>query len=114
MLGVVAKKGQENIYKALWLKEDKSKSCWFSFCMEKDDNLQAEIRNNLRGFSGTMIVKTKSTIDFQPNDVVKFRGNRYTIINVDGHRKDEGEQAMARFEKTGNVETYLTLRKAGR
>ena len=116
MLGVLAKKQKDNvkyIYSAKWVNRDKTKSCIFRFSMVQDDNIRKNYFNKLGGFSGEMVIETKSTIKFMPEDVVIFRGQRFTIQLVDGNRKEEGEQAMANFKENGNIPIYLTLRRVG-
>lgn len=60
-----------------------------------------------------MVIKTKSLIEFEPEDLIIFQDQKYTIINVDGNRKESGEQAYLKMKKNGNTAIYLTLRKAG-
>ena len=113
MLGIVSKKGRDFVYLAEWRAKDKSECQYFRFAIVSDDNLEIQSNNYMKGYTGAMQIKTKSTICFKPEDVVVIRGYRYTILNVDGNRKEEGEQAQARFENNGNVPVYLSLRKAG-
>lgn len=116
MLGIIAKKQKENvkyIYSAKWTNRDKTESCIFRFSMVQDDNIRKTYFNKLGGFSGEMVIQTKSTINFMPEDVVTFRGQRFTIQLVDGNRKEDGEQAMSRFTTNGNIPIYLTLRRVG-
>lgn len=116
MLGVVASKqkgGSKYIYSAKWMSRDKTKCCIFRFAMAKDDDIRRQDFNKLSGDTGEMKIETKSTIPFRPEDVIVFRGQRYTVQVVDGDRKENGEQAMAYFVSNGNIVVYLTLRRAG-
>lgn len=117
MLGVVANKQTSDakyIYIAKWYRADRTDCRLFRFGIVQDDNTQKVDFNKLSGLSGTMQIQTKSIIPFSPEDIVIFRGQKYTITLVDGNRKMSGEQAMARFNvNNGNVPIYLTLRKAG-
>lgn len=116
MLGVVANKQSNNakfVYIAKWYNVERTKCANFRFGIVADDNTEETDFNKLSGLSGTMKIKTKSTIPFEPDDVIMFRGQKYNIVLVDGNRTESGEQAMSRFNINGNVPIYLTLRKAG-
>ena len=116
MLGVVANKQSDNarfVYIAKWTNADRTKCSNFRFGIVTDDNSEKTDFNKLSGISGTMKIKTKSTLPFAPEDVIMFRGQKYNIVIVDGNRVESGEQAMSRFNINGNVPIYLTLRKAG-
>lgn len=116
MLGVVANKQSDNakfVYMGKWWNADRTRCCNFRFGIVADDNAEKTDYNKLSGISGQMKIKTKSTLPFEPEDVIMFRGQKYNILLVDGNRVESGEQAMSRFNVNGNVPIYLTLRKAG-
>lgn len=118
MLVSIAKKqkdkGDKYIYFGLWLNhDDKLKNFWFRFSMVEDDNTKRVDFNKLSGNEGTMQIKTKSVLDFKPEDIIVFNKQKYTIVMVDGNRKEDGEQAYLRMRVNGNTAVYLTLRKAG-
>ena len=112
MLGVVANK-EKYFYTARWQNVDRTKCCNFRFAIEQDDNLQETDFNKLSGLSGVMRIKTKSTIAFEPDDLVWFRGQKYTVVIVDGNRTEEGQEAMINFNTNGNIPVRLMLRRAG-
>ena len=120
MLGCIANKQSKDdksvkqIYNAKWCNiENKLKMQWFKFSLVEDDNSRKTDFNRLSGYEGTMKIRTKSMIPFKPEDIIYFKGQKYTITLVDGNRKIEGEQAMAKVNANGNVSIFLTLRKAG-
>lgn len=116
MLGIISKKQEKEkkyIYSAKWMSRDKTKNCIFRFAIIQDDNERKVDFNKLSGITGDMVIETKSMISFEPEDVIVFRCQRYTIQQVDGDRTRSGEQAMARFVENGNIPIRLTLRKAG-
>lgn len=113
MLGLMANK-KNAFYVAKWISiEDKNNHGFFRFEIEQDDNLRKVDFNKMSGYEGDMIIKTKSLLPFMPEDIILFRGSKYNITKVDGNRKDIGEAAQAVFNTTGNVNIFLTLRKAG-
>lgn len=120
MLGCIANKQSrvdksvKQIYNAKWVDiENKLKTKWFKFSLVADDNSKKTDFNRLSGYEGTMQIRTKSMIPFKPEDLIYFKGQKYTITLVDGNRKLEGEQAMAKVNANGNIAIFLTLRKAG-
>lgn len=109
-----AYKGDDMFYRALWQSsEDVNNYRYFRFAIVKDENTKKEIIRNLEGTTGDFYIKTKSTIKFKPDDIVVFQGVKYTILIVDGNRKEEGEPAYYKFRQNGNINTYLTLSKMG-
>lgn len=115
MLGIISPK-KDNYYKAKWISNDnRNKYQYFSFSIVTDDNTYETDLNNISGTRGDAVWETKSGIDFQPEDIVIFRGQKFHIKNVDGNRKaePENESAFMYFKKNGNLVTRLTVRKAG-
>ena len=119
MLGIVSSKtrkdneGVRYIYIGKWQNALKTDIGYFRFAMVNDDNLQKQDFNKLSGESGQMLIQTKSGLPFKPDDLITFRGQRYSVLNVDGQRKEDGELAMVYFKTNGNITTYLTLRRLG-
>lgn len=124
MLGIVASKYNKDhkndryIYIGNWVSgEDKMIEQKFNFALVEDDDLLEADFNKLSGLQGTMLIKTKSLINFQPEDLVYWQGcgnnQKYIIEKIDGNRKEMGENAMAHFKYNGNVPVYLTLKRAG-
>ena len=124
MLGCVASKYNKNrkeerfIYVGKWVNaEDKKEERLFKFALVQDDNIEEKDFNKIGGLQGTMLIKTKSLIEFRPDDVIYWLGSgnnqKYAIVNIDGNRKESGELAMAHFKYNGNVPVYITLRRAG-
>lgn len=115
MLGLIAPK-KEYYYVAKWVSnDDRSKQAYFRFKIVTDDNTYETDLNNMSGTKGDAIWETKSGIDFQPEDIVHFRGQKFHIKTIDGNRKaePEKEQAYAYFKSNGNLVTRLIVRKAG-
>lgn len=124
MLGSVASKRNKNnpqeryIYIGKWVSgEDKKIERNFNFALVQDDNLEEADFNKLSGLQGRMRIKTKSVINFQPEDLIYWlgcgNGQKYIIENIDGNRKEQGENAMMHFKYNGNVPFYITLKRAG-
>ena len=115
MLGLITKK-KEYYYRAKWISnDDRKKYGYFTFKIVKDDNTYETDLGNMSGTTGNAVWETKSTIDFQPEDIVMFRGQKFHIKNIDGNRKAEPsqEQAFYWFKSNGNLVTTLQVRKAG-
>lgn len=124
MLASVASKrskqrpNERYIYIGKWVSgEDKRIEKTFNFALVEDDNIEEADFNKLSGLQGRMRIKTKSIIDFKPEDLVYWQGSgngqKYIIENIDGNRKEQGENAMFHFKYNGNVPIYLTLKRAG-
>ena len=115
MLGLISPK-KEYFYVAKWTSnDDRSKHSYFRFKIITDDNTYETDLNNMSGTRGDAVWETKSGIDFQPEDIVMFRGQKFHIKTIDGNRKaePEKEQAYAYFNKNGNLTVRLIVRKAG-
>lgn len=115
MLGLISPK-KEHYYKAKWISnDDRKKYGYFNFKIVTDDNTYEADLDNMGGVTGNAIWETKSGIDFQPEDIVMFRGQKFHIKNIDGNRKAEPgqEQAFYWFKSNGNLVTRLQVRKAG-
>lgn len=115
MLGLIAPK-KNQIYTAKWISnDDRNKYGYFKFEIETDDNTYEADLNNMSGTKGDAVWKTKSGIDFQPEDIVYFRGQKFHIKTIDGNRKaePEKEKAFAYFTNNGNLTVRLIVRKAG-
>jgi hypothetical protein len=115
-----SKKNPNNryIYTAKWVSgEDKKIERKFNFALVEDDNLEEASFNKLDGLQGRMRIVTKSLIDFQPEDLIYWLGcgggQKYIILNIDGNRKEQGENAMLHFKNNGNIPIYITLKRAG-
>lgn len=119
MLSIMAsKKKDKYIYFMKWIDpEDPFKSQVFKFALVQDDDLYETDFNKLSGNEGTMVIKTKSMINFQPDHKLVWlgagKGQKYSITKVSGDHKENGELAYARFLNNGNLDTYLTVRRGG-
>lgn len=115
MLGLISgKKGY--YYTAKWISnDDRKKYGYFKFKIIKDDNTYETDLDNMSGTTGNAVWETKSMIDFQPEDIIWFRGQKFNVKLVDGNRKAdiEQEKAFAFFKSNGNLVTTLQVRKAG-
>lgn len=115
MLGLIAPKKRE-YYRAKWINNDNRKEhAYFKFEIVKDDNTYETDLGNMSGTTGNAVWKTKSGINFKPEDIVYFRGDKFHIKVVDGNRKEEPtqENAFYWFKSNGNLTTILQVRKAG-
>lgn len=114
MLGLIARK-KDYYYTAKWISnDDRKKYGYFKFKIVSDDNLYKADVDNMSGYKGQGVWETKSSLDFQPDDIVLFRGDRFNIVNVDGNKKAENqEQAYYFFRYNCNTVTTLQVRKAG-
>ena len=115
MIGLVSVK-KDYYYKAKWTSnDDREKYGYFSFKIVTDDNTYETDLDKMSGVTGTAIWETKSAIDFQPEDIIEFRGQRFHVKNVDGNRKAEpqNENAFYWFKNNGNLVVRLQVRKAG-
>ena len=115
MLGIIAGK-KDYYYKAKWVSnDDRSKYGFFTFKIITDDNTYEADLDNMSGTTGNAVWETKSAINFQPEDIIYFRGQKFHIKNIDGNRKAEPtqEQAFYFFRNNGNLVTRLQVRKAG-
>lgn len=120
MLGVIAnkqkkdEKGVKYIYIGKWVSADNRRTHNFvRFAIESDDNSRKVDFENLSGIEGDFRIRTKSVAPFKPEDLFYFKGQKYSIINVDGNRKIDGELSQVWFNNNGNITTFLTLRKDG-
>lgn len=114
MSSTSAYKGYDMFYRGLWQNaEDINDYGYFRFSIVKDGTTRKEIVRNLEGTTGDFYIRTKSTIEFKPDDIVTFQGTKYVIIMVDSNRKEENETAFYKFRQNGNVNTYITLSKMG-
>lgn len=120
MLGVIANKqsktdkGIKYIYIGKWInKDNRNEHAYIRFAIESDDNSRKVDFENLSGVEGDFRIRTKSAINFKPEDVFIFNKQKYTILVVDGNRKLDGELSQVRFGQNGNITTFLTLRKDG-
>lgn len=114
MLGLIAPK-KEYYYVAKWVSNaDRSQYAYFRFKIITDDNLQGSDLDNIGGDVGNGVWETKSGINFEPDDIVFFRGQKFNITNIDGSRKaePEKEQAFAYFTTNGNIPITLNVRKS--
>lgn len=115
MIGLISPR-KEYYYNAKWISNDnKSKYGFFSFKIITDDNTYETDLGNMTGTTGNAIWETKSGIDFQPEDIVIFRGQKFHIKVVDGNRKAEPKQENAFYyvKNNGGLTTRLQVRKAG-
>jgi len=115
MLGLISPK-KEYYYIAKWVcNKNRSRYSFFRFKMISDDNNKKDVVENMSGFSGVGIWETKSVIDFQPDDIIYFRGQKYYIKDVDGNKKAEQgkESAYLYFNNNGNLTVRLSIYKAG-
>lgn len=115
MLGMIAHK-KAYFYTAKWINnDDRSQYAYFKFKILKDDNTYETDLDNMSGTTGNALWETKSTLPFQPEDIVWFRSQKFHIKNIDGNRKanPQQEQAYAYFKNNGNLVTLLQVRKAG-
>lgn len=115
MLGLIAGK-KEYFYKAKWVcNDDRKKYGFFNFKIIQDDTTYEADLDNMSGATGTAVWETKSRLDFQPEDIVYFRGQKFHIKNVDGNRKAEPKQEQAFYwvKDNGNLVKRLQVRKAG-
>lgn len=115
MLGVISGK-REYYYRAKWISNDNRNNYgYFTFRIVKDDNAYETDVDNISGLRGDAVWETKSNINFEPEDIVYFRGQKFHIKNIDGNRKAEPmqEQAFMWFKNNGNLVTTLQVRKAG-
>lgn len=115
MLGLISPK-KEYYYVGKWISnDDRNKYGYFRFKIVTDDNTYETDLNNMSGTRGDAVWETKSGIDFQPEDIVIFREQKFHIKTIDGNRKAEpnSEQAFMFFKKNGNLVTRLIVRKAG-
>ena len=112
MIGLLSPKN-EYFYCAKWISNfDRNNYAYFRFKIVTDDNLYQTVLDNMRGEKGDAVWETKSGIDFKPEDIIVFRGQKFHIKNVDGNRKaePENEQAFMRFKNNGNLTKTLILR----
>lgn len=111
MLGLMALK-KDYFYIAKWISiSDVNEYGNFRCKVVKDgENRRSISINNIGGFEGDMILATKSGLNFEIDDFVEFRGDKYNIIRVDSNIKVDGERAFTRFKTNGNIETTLILR----
>lgn len=114
MLGIISSKRKNKyIYIGHWLNNERNNEGYFRLAIEKDDDLMEEDLHNLGGKFGTMRVSTKSNLPFEPDDLITIRGQKYSVIKVDGDRKLDGEMAMAHFKNNGNITIFIELRRLG-
>lgn len=119
MLGIVAnkqkrdEKGVKYIYIGKLTADDGEYIGHFRFAIEKDGNLIQRDFNNLSGYEGNFTIRTKSALEFIPEQRIEFRGEKYTIETVDGNRKIDGEQSQRQFVANGNITKFLSLRRLG-
>ncbi len=120
MLGIVANKqnkqdkGVKYIYIGQWKSQDKVNTGYFRFAIEQDQNLVKNALNNLAGYEGSFRIRTKSNLDFAPEDVVIFRGQKYAIEQTQRDMKLDGESSHSRFVANGNITTFINLRRLGK
>lgn len=115
MIGLLSPKS-EYFYSAKWISNDnRNEYGYFKFKIVTDDNTYETDLNNMSGTKGDAVWETKSGINFQPEDIVMFRGQKFHIKTIDGNRKaePENEQAFMYFKNNGNLVTRLIMRKAG-
>lgn len=120
MLGVIAnkqrkgEKGVKYIYVGVWVNaENRKEHKYIRFAIDADDNSRKVDFENLSGIEGDFRIRTKSVAPFKPEDLIYFRGQKYSIVNIDGNRKLDGELSQVWFNGNGNITTFLTLRKDG-
>lgn len=120
MLGCIANKQKRGnkeqlyIYNGQWVDStNRINKKWFRFAILQDDNTQEKDFNNLSANEGFMRIMTKSLIEFKVDDIIYFGKQLYHIVNIDGNRLLEGQQAFARVKVNGNVAISILLRKAG-
>lgn len=115
MLGLISPK-KEYYYIAKWINnKNRNQYSYFRFKMVSDDNTKKDTVGNISSFSGIGIWETKSMIDFKPDDIIFFRGQKYFIKDVDGNKKAEHEKenAYLYFNNNGNLTIKLSVYKAG-
>ena len=115
MIGFLSPK-QDYYYIAKWISnDDRSKHAFFKFKIITDDNTYETDLNNISGKKGDAVWETKSGIEFEPEDIVIFRGQKFHIKTIDANRKaePENEQAFMYFKNNGNLTVRLIVRKAG-
>lgn len=115
MIGLISPR-KEYFYKAKWISNDDRKEYgYFNFKIVTDDNTYETDLDNISGITGNAVWETMSGIDFQPEDIVIFRGQRFHIKNVDGNRKANPRQENAFYyvKNNGGLVTRLQVRKAG-
>ena len=115
MFGLLSNK-KEYYYTAKWISnDDRSKYAFFRFKILSDDNLYKQDIDNMSGCTGNAVWETKSLIDFQPDDIIIFRGQKFHIKNVDANRKAEPDKECAYmyFKFNGNTPVKLQVRKDG-
>lgn len=114
MLGLVAKK-EKYFYTAKWVsRKDHTKNGYFRFAIKTDDNLYRQTLSNMSGATGNAVWETKSGLPFDVLDSLYFRGQRFTISNIDGNRKaeEDKEQAFNYVTNNGNIPITLQVRRA--
>lgn len=115
MLGLIAPK-REYYYVGKWISNDNRENySYFRFKIITDDNTYEADLNNMSGKKGDAVWETKSNIQFEPEDIVMFRGQKFHIKTIDGSRKaqPEKEQAFAYVISNGDIPIRLIVRKAG-
>lgn len=107
---------KDYFYKAKWISnDDRKKYAFFNFKIVTDDNtLEADL-DRMTGVTGTAIWETMSGIDFQPEDIIIFRGQKFHVKVVDGNRKADTKQENSFYyvRNNGGLVTRLQVRKAG-
>ena len=107
---------KDYFYKAKWISnDDRKKYAFFNFRIVSDDNtLEADL-DRMSGTTGTAVWETMSAIDFQPEDIIIFRGQKFHVKVVDGNRKADVRQENSFYyvRNNGGLVTRLQVRKAG-
>lgn len=115
MIGLIAPR-REYFYRAKWISnDDRKKYGYFNFKIVTDDNTYEADVDRMSGTTGNAVWETMSAIDFQPEDIVMFRGQKFHIKNIDGNRKAEPkkENAFYYVKNNGSLVVRLQVRKAG-